>query len=96
MKEIISFLKSHLIQCPTKATLDINCLGCGLQRSFVLLLEGKIVESFVMYPALLPIVLMWLYLIVHLILKFKNGSKILMYLYICNSILITINYIIKL
>ncbi|MBQ4821243.1 DUF2752 domain-containing protein [Aquimarina sp. MMG016] len=73
----------------------MNCLGCGLQRSFVLLLKGNLAESFLMYPALIPMLFMMSFLIAHLIFKFKNGAKTLQYFYILNIILIITNFIIK-
>lgn len=75
--------------------LGMNCLGCGLQRSFVLLLKGNLAESFLMYPALIPMLFMMSFLIAHLIFKFKNGAKTLQYFYILNIILIITNFIIK-
>lgn len=95
MVEIISYLETHLLQCPTKKLIGIDCLGCGFQRSFLLLVKGDLIESFLIYPALIPLLLMFGYLIAHLLLKFKKGAKTLQYFYILNSILIITNYIIK-
>ncbi|WP_459212960.1 DUF2752 domain-containing protein [Aquimarina rhabdastrellae] len=95
MEQFIHFLKEHLLQCPIKSTIGMNCLGCGLQRSFLLLLEGNLSASFVMYPALIPMILMLGFLLLHIIYNFKKGAKILKFFYILNSIIIVINYIIK-
>lgn len=95
MVETISYLETHLLQCPTKKLIGIDCLGCGFQRSFLLLINGNLVDSFLMYPALIPLLLMFGYLITHLFLRFKKGAKTLQYFYILNSILIITNYIIK-
>ncbi len=95
LKEFINYLESNILSCPTKQLIDINCLGCGLQRSFVFLLKGDLTASFYMYPALVPMILMIGYLIIHILFKLKNGAKVLLYFYISNSILIIINYIIK-
>ncbi len=75
--------------------IGIDCLGCGLQRSFILLIKGDITASLMMYPALIPLLVMLGYLIVHLFFKLKNGAKTLQFFYILNSILIIANYIIK-
>ncbi|MDY8138972.1 DUF2752 domain-containing protein [Aquimarina sp. 2201CG5-10] len=95
MGEIISFLETHLLQCPTKKLIGIDCLGCGMQRSFVLLLKGQVSASFIMYPALIPMLFMLLFLLAHIIFEFKKGATILKYFYILNIILIITNYIIK-
>ena len=42
---IIDWLQKHMIPCFSKKYLGIECPGCGLQRSFIALLKGNIVES---------------------------------------------------
>ncbi|WP_160114713.1 DUF2752 domain-containing protein [Aquimarina sp. AU474] len=96
MKEFIHFIESYMLSCPTKQLIHINCLGCGLQRSFILLLKGDVIASFYMYPALIPMLLMIGYLIAHVLFKLKNGARVLQYFYISNSLLIIINFIFKL
>ncbi|WP_062055146.1 DUF2752 domain-containing protein [Aquimarina longa] len=95
MESFINYIESNLLQCPTKELIGVNCLGCGFQRSFILLIKGNLIESFLTYPALIPLLLMFGYLITHLMLRFKNGAKTLQYFYILNSILIIINYFAK-
>jgi len=67
-----------------------------MQRSFILLLKGEILSSIQMYPALMPMIFTFGYLIAHIVFKFKNGAKILINFYILTSILIIANYFIKL
>ena len=74
----------------------MDCPGCGMQRSFVELLEGDLYGSFLQFPALIPLLLMIGYLFVHLKFQFKYGAKILMYAFIGNAIIILANYILKL
>lgn len=95
METLINQIESALLQCPGKQLVGLNCLGCGLQRSFILLIKGQLIESFLMYPALIPLLLMFGYLIAHLFLNLKKGAKNLQYFYILNTILILANYIIK-
>ncbi|GGX32696.1 DUF2752 domain-containing protein [Aquimarina muelleri] len=95
MEILINQLESSTLKCPGKELIGLNCLGCGLQRSFILLLKGNLIDSFLMYPALIPIIIMFVYLIVHLFLNFKKGAKTLQYFYLLNTILIIANYIIK-
>jgi len=52
---IIEWLESNMLPCYFKYFFGIDCPGCGLQRSIILLLEGNIWDSVMMYPALLPI-----------------------------------------
>ncbi|AXT53760.1 DUF2752 domain-containing protein [Aquimarina sp. BL5] len=95
MNEIITFLEDNLLFCPSKEFIGIECLGCGLQRSFILLIKGEFLHSIMMYPALIPMLIMICYLISHIYFSFKNGASILKYFYFLNIILIVVNYFIK-
>jgi hypothetical protein len=95
LKNIIDWLEHHFLACPYKKYFDIDCMGCGMQRSFIALLKGNFIESFYLYPALLPIVLMMLFLPIHLVFKFKNGASMLKYLFIFNISIVIISYLIK-
>lgn len=44
-----------MLPCAYKQLLGIDCPACGAQRSFDLLVHGKLSESFFMYPPLLPV-----------------------------------------
>ncbi|MCB0380854.1 MAG: DUF2752 domain-containing protein [Flavobacteriales bacterium] len=81
--------------CPYKEYFNIDCMGCGMQRSFIELLKGNLVESFMLYPALLPIIAMILFLPLHLVFKFKHGASVLKYFFIFNISIVVISYIIK-
>lgn len=70
-------------------------MGCGMQRSFILLLKGDVVDSFQMYPALIPIIGMLLFLIIHIKFKFENGGTWLKYMFIFNLAIIVISYSLK-
>lgn len=83
-------------QCLYHKYLGIECPGCGMQRAFLLLLKGEVWESIKMYPALIPIIVMVIYLLLHLFLKFNKGHKVLLFLFVLNSVIIVLNYIIKL
>lgn len=93
---LISWLEEHMQPCPYKKYLDIDCMGCGMQRSFIELLKGNILESFYLYPALIPMILMVLFLVIHLIFKFKNGGTLLKYFFIFNVSIVVINFVFKL
>ena len=95
-QNLINWLENHQTSCIYKKYLGIRCPGCGMQTSIIALLKGNIIESIKEYPALIPTIIMFIFLITHLIFKFKNGSKILISLFIFNLILILTNYIIKL
>jgi len=88
-------LNIPMLPCPIKQGLGFDCPGCGMQRSFWYLTEGNLKESIITYPALIPSLIMIVYLILHLKFRFKNGHKILLTLFSVNTIIIVINYILK-
>ena len=77
MEEIISWLESHLQPCFYKKFFGYECPGCGAQSGFIELLRGNIYESFLLYPPLIPILILLVFFILHLIFKIKKGEIIL-------------------
>ena len=95
MNTIIKFLKNNMLDCIWIKTLGVECPGCGLQRSMIFLLEGNLKDSFIAYPALIPTIILMVYLGLHLIFKFKNGHKWLIFIFIITSLIMALNYLKK-
>lgn len=93
---IINWLEAHQLPCLFKAVTHIDCPGCGMQRSLLLLLKGDIAASYVQYPPLIPIILLFAFLILHLIRNIKNGTAILKYGYFFCAGFVLVSYIYKL
>lgn len=74
----------------------MDCPGCGMQRSIIELLKGNFWESFKLYPALTTTIALIVLLILHLIYKFKHGAKYLLIIFIVNTFILLLNYILKL
>ncbi|NCU04480.1 MAG: DUF2752 domain-containing protein [Chitinophagaceae bacterium] len=91
----VQWLEKNLLSCPSRKFLHIECPGCGLQRSYIALLKGDVATSFQLYPAAIPVLVLFVFLLLHLFLKFRNGQKILMILYIFCASIITVHYIYK-
>lgn len=85
-----------MLECHYKKYLGIECPGCGAQRSFVQLIKGELVESFLLFPALIPVMFTFVFLGLHLVFKFKHGAKILVYSFSISAALMVINFIYKL
>jgi hypothetical protein len=45
-------LEKYMFPCLSKTLLGVECLGCGFQRSLLLLFQGEFVASFELYPAI--------------------------------------------
>lgn len=84
-----------MLPCVFKAAFGIECPGCGIQRSALLLLRGDLLGSLLMYPALIPLVLMVLFLGYHLVVGVRRGDLVLKYMFILNSVLIFGGYILR-
>ncbi len=91
----INWLESHMGECFYHKHFGIECPGCGMQRAFIALLKGNFLESIKLFPALIPIMFMLTYLILHLIFKFKKGAKVLKISFIFTVLIIIINYTFK-
>ncbi len=85
---LLQWLEQHLLSCPYKATLGMDCPGCGFQRALISLIKGDFAESFAMYPALLPILAMFALLALHLKFSFKHGALALKILFFVNAALV--------
>jgi len=95
MSAFIEWLRAHLLTCPSRKFLNIDCPGCGLQRSILELLEGNFTESFKLYPATLPLIFTVFFTFLHLKFNFKHGAEIIKWAYILNVTIILIFYIYK-
>ncbi|MGB4843073.1 MAG: DUF2752 domain-containing protein [Ferruginibacter sp.] len=93
---IINWLETHQLPCMFKAVTHIDCPGCGIQRSFILLIKGDVAGSFLLYPALIPIIFLFIFLAVHVTKKMRYGTAVLKYTYIFCAGLIMVSYIYKL
>ena len=96
LDKVIHWLEAHQKPCSFKEAVGIDCPGCGLQRSIIELLKGHLWESFILYPALMPVMAMFIFLLLHLIFKFRSGAFILKVMFILNASIIFLHYIYKL
>ena len=93
---MMSSPEDYMIPCLSKKILGFECLGCGIQRASVLMIQGEFKAAFLMYPAIYSLFLLALFLIFNLFLKFKNDEKIKIALVIMSISTIIISYVFKL
>lgn len=92
---MIDWLEQHLSPCFFKLHFNIECPGCGMQRSFISLLKGDVVESLHYHIGLIPFIITIILLIAQLIFKHEKGGKWVMWAFITTTAITIIQYIIK-
>jgi len=93
---ILSSPEEYMIPCLSKKLLGVDCFGCGLQRSVVLLFQGEFVQAFHMYPAIYTLIPLFIVFFVNTFFKFKYAGKLISSLSIISIAIIIINFIVKL
>ena len=88
----MSLQEQFMLPCLNKKLFGIECLGCGMQRSLVLVFQGEFLAALKMYPAIYTIIILVLFIIFSFFKKFKFSQKIKMGLIILNAIIIIISY----
>ena len=86
---------NYMLPCLNKKLFGFECMGCGMQRSFSLILHGEFVSAFYMYPAIFTLLPLVLVISTSLFVKFKYSSKIINILAILSIIIIITSFIIK-
>lgn len=94
--KIVEWLKGFMLTCPSKKLLHIECPGCGFQRSFFALLDGDVVKSLQLYPALMPIMVLIFFSIVNYKYQFAFNKQIIKYSKICSLLVVLLFYLYKL
>lgn len=88
-------LNNFMLPCLNKKLFGVECPGCGLQRSVLMLLKGDFAGAFQLYPAIYPIIILVLFLGSNLLLKFKYAFQIKVFLGITTVLTILVSYILK-
>ena len=70
-------------------------MGCGLQRSAVLVAKGEFIDAFNMYPAIYTLILLFGIIAFNTFKNFKYASKIILILAVLNAVIIVTSFIIK-
>ena len=84
-----------MIPCLSKTLFGIECLGCGFQRAFLLLLKGEFSMAFQMYPAVYTTLIFLGILGLHFIEANKNYKKPLTSMAVINALFMIAGYYYK-
>ena len=84
-----------MLPCLFKQTFHMDCPGCGFQRAVVALCKGELMTSLSLYPAVIPIIFLLIFTLLHLKFQFTKGGVLIKYLQVIIGILILAFYIYK-
>ncbi|WP_439132184.1 DUF2752 domain-containing protein [Polaribacter sp.] len=88
-------LKDYMLPCLSKTLFGLECLGCGFQRSFILLIHGDFIDAFKMYPAVYTLLGLFIFILINFKVKYKHSKKIIARLAYLNLFIMVINYLLK-
>lgn len=93
--QIVKWFESHMLPCAYKQIFGIDCPGCGFQRACLALVKGDIKQSLTLYPAVIPVIITALVLLLNSRYKFDNKAYISKSLYFFTGSVILISYVNK-
>lgn len=88
-------MEEFMLPCLNKQLFGLDCLGCGAQRAFVLVIQGNFAAAFKMYPAIYSLLLLLVFLVFNLFVKFKNQWLVKAGLIAVNAVIIIAAYVYK-
>ena len=92
---LINSPEDFMLPCLSKQLFNLECFGCGLQRSVYLLFQGEFIAAFNMYPAIYPLIVLSFFIGTNMFFKFNHSTKIINILAIVTLTTIVISYLIK-
>ena len=97
MQFIIPLLLYRMMfPCAYKQLLGFDCPLCGGQRSLLMLLSGDVKGSFLMYPPLIPVLVLIGFFIAHLVNNKIVAGKFLVRYSLITLAVVMVNYIFSL
>lgn len=88
-------MEEHMLPCMNKQLFGIECPGCGTQRAIAFLVDGEFQEAFKIFPAIYTMALFFVLLLLHLLDRKRNYTKIVIATAILNGIVILVSYALK-
>lgn len=88
-------MENYMLPCMFKKMFGIDCIGCGIQRSFDLILNGEFVKAFAMFPAIYTILLFFIAIVFYIIDPKHRSHKVVISLAIINAIVMIVSYAYK-
>ena len=89
---MIEQLEKYMSPCFIKSHFGFDCPGCGMQRAVIALLRGDVIQSVHYHPALIPLILSCLALLIHLKMKHPKGASIVKWMFAGTIGIMLINF----
>ncbi|MGK4568732.1 DUF2752 domain-containing protein [Flavobacterium sp. 3HN19-14] len=88
-------IERYMLPCMNKAIFGVDCPGCGLQRSLLMVCNGEFINAFHMFPAVYTTILFFASIGMNFIDKSRDYHKIIITLAIANGIIMLAAYLYK-
>lgn len=88
-------MEDFLLPCLNKEIFGIECYGCGGQRAVLLFLNGEFIAAFKMFPAIYPLLLLLVFVVINMFYRFRHDFTIKIGLILFTTAIIFINYAFK-
>ena len=88
-------IEKYMLPCMNKSLFGVDCLGCGAQRSLLLIFNGDFAKAFYQFPAIYTTLLLFGFLGLHFIDTSRDYHKIIIGMAITNALIMIIAYIYK-
>ena len=88
-------MEEYMIPCFSKSLFGMECLGCGTQRAFMLVLRGEFILGFKMFPAIYTTIILFAFIALHFIDRSRNYHRLIVGFAILNAVIMIISYIYK-
>lgn len=89
-------MEDYMLPCLSKKLFGVDCFGCGIQRSLVLLFRGEFEAAFYMYPAIYSMIPFFLLIGISLIDRSRSYHKIIVFFGIVTAFIMVFSYFYKL
>ncbi len=93
---MLDWLEAHMGACVFVKYLHVECPGCGIQRAFIALLRGNIVDSVRLFPALIPYLATLGMLIWQIFSSTSKKAMVILFLFLASTSIMLVSYILKL
>jgi uncharacterized phage infection (PIP) family protein YhgE len=95
MTSLLHNPEEYMLPCLNKQLLGTECMGCGIQRSLLLVLKGEFAQAFFMYPAIYTLILLFTLVGINIFKPSRLIAKLIVILAITNVLVIIGSFIIK-